>query len=343
MLKHRVLVLVDQEFQMPEDIDKVDQKWLVSWKTEYDVITALETLGHEIRIMGGVTELGVLRECLASWKPHIVFNLLEEFFGQNFYVPYLVGYFELIRQPFTGCSPSSMLLASNKPLTKQILAYHRIPMPHFKVFPIGKRVRRPHGLDFPLIVKSTTEHGSEGISQASVVTSDESLKERVEFIHTRLGTDAMAEEYIDGREVYVGVLGNRRLETLPIWEVLFTNLPEGSKPIATSKIKWDMDYRAKVGVETGAAQNLLPGVEDKLRKLCKRVSRILGFCGYARMDFRVRNDGKIFLIECNPNPDLGRYEDYAESAQFAGIKYEDLIDRVVTLGLKSPPVRPLPT
>ena len=138
---YRVLVLVDREFQMPEDIDQVDQKWLIDWKTEYDVITALEELGHEIQIMGGVTELGILREGLSSWKPHIVFNLLEEFFGQNFYVPYLLGFFELIRQPFTGCSPSSMLLASNKPLAKQILVYHRIPMPHFKVFfPAPRRV-----------------------------------------------------------------------------------------------------------------------------------------------------------------------------------------------------------
>ncbi len=342
-MKYRVLVLVDLEFQMPEDIGKVDQKWLVDWKTEYDVIKALEDIGHEIRVLGGVTELGVLRECLTNWKPHIVFNLLEEFFGQNFYVAYLLGYFELIRQPFTGCSSSSILLASKKPLAKQLLAFHRIPMPHFKVFPMGRRVRRPQGLDYPLIVKSTTEHGSEGISQASIVTSDDSLRERVEFIHTRLGTDAMAEQYIDGREVYVGVLGNRRLETLPIWEVLFTNLPEGAKPIATSKIKWDMGYRAKVGVQTGPAQNLLPGVEDRLRRLCKRVSRILGFCGYARMDFRLCDDGSIFLLECNPNPDLGRYEDYAESALSAHIKYEDLIDRVLTLGLRSPPVRPLPT
>jgi len=338
-----VLVLVDQEFHRPDDIEKADNKWLIDWKTEYDVITALEKLGHEIQIMGGVTELGVLRERLAEWKPHIVFNLLEEFFGQNFYVPYLLGYFELIRQPFTGCSPSSMLLASNKSLSKQVLAYHRISMPHFKVFPVGTRVRKPRGLNFPLIVKSTTEHGSEGISQASVVTSDESLKERVEFIHSRLGTDAMAEEYVEGREVYVGVLGNSRPETLPIWEMRFGNLPDSSKPIATSKIKWDAEYREKLGVETGPAKDLPPGVEDRLRKLCKRVCRVLGFCGYSRMDFRVTNEGKIYLIEANPNPDLGRNEDYAESAQAVGIEYEALIDRVLTLGLRSPAVRPPPT
>lgn len=343
MLKYRVLVLVDLEFQMPEDIDKVDQKWLVEWKTEYDVIKALEDLGHEIRILGGVTELDVLRECLTNWKPHVVFNLLEEFFGRNFYVAYLLGYFELIRQPFTGCSPSSMLLASTKPLAKQLLAFHGILMPRFQVFPMGRRVRRPRGLDYPLIVKSTTEHGSEGISQASIVTSDGSLRKRVEFIHARLGTDAMAEQYIDGREVYVGVLGNRRLQTLPIWEVLFTNLPAGAKPISTSKIKWDMDYRAKVGVRTGRAENLLPGVEDRLQRLCKQVSRILGFCGYARMDFRLCDDGRIFLLECNPNPDLGRFEDYAESALSVSIGYEELIHRVLTLGVRSPPARPLPT
>ena len=333
-LKRQVLVLVDREFHMPEDIAKVDNKWLVDWKTEYDVITTLEKLGHEIRIMGGLSELGALRECLAEWKPQIVFNLLEEFFGENFYVPYLLGYFELIRQPFTGCNPASLLLTSNKPLMKQILAFHRIPMPHFKAFPQGKKIRPTLELTYPLIVKSTTEHGSEGIAQASIVTSDETLKERVEFIHNRLRTDAMAEQYIEGREFYVGVLGNQRLQTLPVWEIRFGNLPEGTKPIATSKIKWDPEYREKLGIETGAAKDLPPGVEDRLCNICKRVCRILGFCGYSRMDFRLTPDGKVYLIEANPNPDLGRHEDYAESAQATGIPYEDLIERVLALGLQ---------
>ena len=307
---------------MPESLDNADNKWIVDHKTEYDVITALNKLGHEIRILGGVTDLKVLRDVLADWKPSIIFNLLEQFFGENFYVPYLLGYLELMHQSFTGCKLSGLLFAYNKPLMKTILTYHRIPTPHFKVFPMGKAVRRSRGLSYPLIVKSTSEHGSEGISQASVVTNDEKLKERVEFVHAKLQTDAMAEQYVEGRELYVGVSGNQRLESYPIWEIQFGNLPEGSQPIATSKIKWDTQYREKVGVTSGAAKDLPPGFDQLMSKLCKRIYSILGLCGYARMDFRLATDGRIYLIEPNPNPDLGREEDFAQSANAAGVSYE---------------------
>jgi len=338
-LKHRVLVLTDHNLQMPESLDKVDDRWTKDWKTEYDVLTALAALGHEIRILGAVTDLKTVKDLVAEWQPNIIFNLLESFFGENIYVPYLLGYFELMGQSFTGCNPSGLFFAYNKPLMKKVLAFHRIPTPHFKVFPVGKAVRRPRLLSYPLIVKSTSEHGSEGISQASVVSSDEKLKERVEFIHARLRTDAMAEQFIEGREFYVGVLGNNRLETYPVWEIHFRNLPEGAQAIATSKIKWDADYREKLGVMTAAAENLPPGYDQLLSKLCKRVYSILGLCGYARMDFRLAADGKIFLIEPNPNPDLGRQEDFAESAKAAGVSYEDLVQRVLNLGLRYQTVR----
>jgi D-alanine-D-alanine ligase len=161
----------------------------------------------------------------------------------------------------------------------------------------------------------------------------------VEFIHTRLHTDAMAEQFIEGREFYVGVLGNNRLETFPIWEIHFRNLPEGTQAIATSKVKWDLDYREKLGISTAAAENLPLGYDQLMSKLCKRIYSILGLCGYARMDFRLAADGKIFLIEPNPNPDLGSQEDFAMSAMAAGISYEDLVQKVLNLGLRYQTVR----
>jgi D-alanine-D-alanine ligase len=130
------------------------------------------------------------------------------------------------------------------------------------------------------------------------------------------------------------VIGNNRLETFPIWEIQFANLPEGTQAIATSKIKWDAAYREKLGVSTGAAKELAPGFQDLVSKLCKRVYSILGLCGCARMDFRLAPDGRIYLIEPNPNPDLGRSEDFAESAAAAGVGYGDLIQRMVSLGLR---------
>lgn len=332
--KRRVLLLTHQDFQMPEDISKLDEKEIADWKTEYEIVTALQKLGHEVHILAALTEFKVLRETVATWKPHIVFNQLEEFLGENIYVPYVLGWFELIGQPFTGCNPASYVLADNKPLTKKILHYHRIPVPHFHVFPRGGSSKRPRRLEFPLIVKSAIEHSSMGIAQASVVTNDEKLRERIEFIHENLGTDAMAEEYIEGREVYVGVLGNHRLQTFPVWEMHFGDLPDSAERIATAKIKWDLRYQRKLGITSGPAKNLPEGAAERIHKLSKRVYRILGLSGYARMDFRVTEDHRIYLLEPNPNPDLGREEDFAESARVAGVKYEALIQRVMNLGLR---------
>jgi D-alanine-D-alanine ligase len=333
-LKYRVLLLTHQDFKMPEDISKLDPKVVADWKTEYEIVKALEKLGHEVEILADVTEMKVLREALTNGKPHIVFNQLEEFLGENIFAHYVLGYFEMMHQAFTGCNPTSMILTNSKPMMKKILSFHRVPMPRFAIFPMGRTIKRPPKLPFPLIVKSTAEHSSLGIAQASVVTSDDKLKERVEFIHEKLRTDAMAEEYIEGRELYVGVLGNRRLQSFPVWEIEFGNLPEGSQRIATAKIKWDLDYQKKIGVKTGAAQNLPDGAAERIHNLSKRIYRILGLNGYARMDFRLAADGKIYLMEPNPNPDLGREEDFAQSAKQAGMSFERLVQRILDLGLQ---------
>jgi D-alanine-D-alanine ligase len=333
-LSYRVLLLTHQDFQMPEDISKLDAKEIADWKTEYEIVKALEVLGHETEILSDVKEMKDLRETLVNFKPHIVCNQLEEFFGVNIFAHYVLGYFELMHQAYTGCNPASLILGDNKPVQKEILSYHRVPMPRFAIFPRGRIIKRPGKLPFPLIVKSTAEHSSLGIAQASVVTSDEKLKERVQFIHEKLQTDAMAEEYIEGRELYVAILGNRRLQTLPIWEMDFGHLPEGASKIATEKIKWDLDYQKKIGIKTGPAENLPDAAAERISDLSKRVYRILGLNGYARMDFRLTADGKVYLMEPNPNPDLGRNEDFAQSALRAGVDFEHLIQRVLDLGLE---------
>ena len=333
-VKQRVLVLTHQKYDPPERIRDLTEKEIAPWKTEYHVISALEKLGHETRTLGGVTDLARIREVITSWQPHIAFNLMEEFQGEGIYVPYVLGYLELMRVPFTGCNPSGLLLADHKELMKKLLRYHRIPAPDFAMFACGRSVRRPRRLSFPLIVKSATAHGSVGISQASLVSNDEKLRERVEFVHEKLQTDAIAEEYVEGRELYAGMLGNRRLETFPIWEMEFRNLANGAAPIATERVKWDLAYQKERGIKTAAAKNLPDGVAERIGKLCKRVYRILGLSGYARMDFRLTQDGRIFLLEPNPNPDLARDEDFAESAKASGTKYEQLVQRVLRLGVR---------
>lgn len=330
----RVLVLTHQAFELPSSLVGLSAKEIATWKTEYDVVVALQDLGHDWRVLGDFDELSALRRVLTEWKPMIVFNLLEEFRGKGVYVPFILGYLELLRQPFTGCHPSGLIVADDKVLTKKILRYHRIPVPDFTRFRRGRVVVRPNRLDFPLIVKSASEHGSVGIAQASVVTTDARLQERVEFIHDQVGTDAIAEQYIDGREFYVGVLGNVRLQTFPLWELKFEKLAPHAPRIATERVKWDLAYQRKSGIVAEAATDLDPALVDRMQRICKRVYRILGITGYARMDFRVTDEGRVYLLEPNPNPDLARDEDFALSAQAAGIEYEPLIRRVMNLGLR---------
>jgi D-alanine-D-alanine ligase len=225
------------------------------------------------------------------------------------------------------------MLGHDKALSKQILAYHRISVPQFAVFDLNKKVRRPRKLEFPLVVKSVSEEGSVGISQKSIVYDDDHLVDRVEFIHRKVGTDAIAERYIDGREFYVGVMGNVRLQTLPIWELTFTNLPEGAEPIATSRVKWDYGYQKRVGVKTRQAGDLDESQAHRIIKLCKRVYKALGLTGYARMDLRLNGEGQVYLIEANPNPQLAYGEDFAESAHAIGIDYGELLTKILALGL----------
>jgi len=330
--RRRVLVLTHQRYEHREDISDVPDKEFAGWKTEHDVIEALHALGHETRVVGGATDISEVRHVLEEWKPHIVFNLLEEFGGTGVYVPYLLGWLELMGMPFTGCNPVGLQLADSKQLMKKVLRYHRIPSPDFALFPRGRVVRRPPRLQLPLIVKSAVAHGSVGISQASVVATDEKLAERVEFVHERLNTDALAEEYIEGRELYVGLLGNQRLESFPIWELTFANLAEGAPAIATEKVKWDLAYQKRLGVRTGPARALPAGVAERMVRLGKRVYRTLGLSGYARMDFRLTEAGDLFLLEPNPNPDLALDEDFALSAKAGGMAYEQLIHRVLAVG-----------
>jgi D-alanine-D-alanine ligase len=229
-----------------------------------------------------------------------------------------------------------MTLARDKALTKKILTYHRIHVPRFAVFPIRRSVKRPSRLRFPLFVKSLSDEGSVGIAQASVVRDDEKLKERVDFIHRQNETPAIAEEYIEGREIYVGVIGNQRLQSYTPWELVMTNLPEGASNIATGKAKWDVAYQKKIGLITRAAKLESP-VKAEFDRLSKRIYRILGLSGYARIDYRVTEDGRIYVLEVNPNPQIAHQEDFADSAEHCGIKYDAMLQKIMTLGMSYQP------
>ena len=330
----RILALAHPDQIPPDNMAELSEEEAYVWKTEYDVATTLKASGHEVRMLGVQTELAPIRDAVEEWKPDIVFNMLEEFHGESLYAQNVVALLELLRVPYTGCNPRGLMLARGKDLSKKLLKYHRVPVPAFAVFPIGKKVRRPGRLKFPLIVKSLWEDASLGIAQASIVDSDEKLAERVAFIHKRLNTPAIAEEFIEGREIYVGVLGNDRIQVLPVWELSFSNLADGAHAIATERVKHDPIYQEKRGILQGPAQDLSAKVETKIRTLAKRIAHTLELDGYGRIDFRLSKDNIPYFIEANPNPEIAESQEYAQAALHAGISYGDLLNKIVILGLK---------
>jgi len=333
MKRLRILVLMLKEFVPPESKEGRSEKELAKYKTEWDVLTGLQKLGHDVRPLGVTDDLSVIRTELTDYEPHIAFNLLEEFGGVSWYSHYVVSFLELMHQRYTGCNPRGLMLSQDKALSKKILAYHRIHVPDFAVFGMKRKVRRPTKLKFPLLVKSITEQGSIGISQASLVTSDEKLRERVEFVHEQLFTDAIAEEYIEGRELYVGVMGHHRVELLPTWEMCFENLAEGAPRIATERLKWDTEYQESRGVSTKAALEVPTTVQADIERICRRLYKVLHLSGYARVDLRVTAEGKVYVLEANPNPQLAHHEDFADSAELAGYSYGQLLQRILDLGM----------
>ncbi len=329
----RVLVLMDPDLIPPDSTEGYTEQQINEWKTEYDVVTTLRAAGHEVRPLGVHDELTPIRDEIEGWKPHVVFILLEMFHGEAMYDQNVASYLELKRVPYTGCKPRGLMLARGKDLSKKLVHYHRIPAPAFAVFPMRRKVRRPARLALPLIVKSVSEDASHGISQASVVDSDEKLAERVAFIHDRIGTAAIAEQYIEGRELYVGVLGNERLRVLPVWELQFGNMAEGAWRIATEKVKHDPDYQERRGILQGPAKDLAPELGAHIQRTAKRIYRALELDGYARIDFRLATDGILYFLEANPNPEIAESQEFAMAARHDGISYADLLQHILALGM----------
>jgi D-alanine-D-alanine ligase len=333
----RIAVLCDKTLVPPTDLTGKSETEIASFRTELDVITALRELGHEVEPIGVHDDLGALRDALLSNKPHVAFNLLEGFRDYHGFDQHVVSFLELLDQNYTGCNPRGLTIARDKALTKKIMSYHRIRVPAFAVFPKGRKIHRPARLQFPLLIKSVNVEGSVGISQASIVHDDEKLRERVQYIHEALGTTAIAEQFIEGREIYVGIFGNKRLQTLPAWELVFENAPPEMPVVATEHAKWNLNYQKRWGITTRKADYLTSQQHRELSKLSERIYRVLGLTGYARMDYRLTPAGEIYLLEANPNPNIAKEEDFALSAKTAGMSYEDVLQKIINLALRYHP------
>ena len=308
------------------------------WRTEFDVLRALRALGHETRVLGAQHDVEAVLAAVRARRPDVVFNLLVEFHGQPGFDQHVASLLELLELPYTGCNPRGLTLARDKALSKEILAAHGVDVPRFQVFERGARVRRRSGLDFPLIVKSRTEEASLGLARASVVASERALARRVAFVHEHLDTDAIAEEYLDGRELYSALLGaargGARARVLPTWELVFARLARGAPRIATRAVKFSPSIQRRLGVASRAAR-LAPALERRVARTARATWHALGLSGYARVDLRLTPAGRLAVLEANPNPELARGEDFADAARAAGIAYSELVRRLLELALRT--------
>ncbi|HNV23419.1 MAG TPA: ATP-grasp domain-containing protein, partial [Candidatus Omnitrophota bacterium] len=200
------------------------------------------------------------------------------------------------------------------------------------IFYRGHRVWVPKKLKLPVVIKPLNEEASRGISQASIVDNEEGFFDRIKFIHQNMNADVIVEEFIEGRELYITIIGNKKLMVLPPRELKFGDLPEDAR-IATYKAKWDDDYRERWGIKSVYAGKLADGVWEEICDVCKRAYRALNIKSYLRFDIRVTPDNKVYIIEPNANPCIARIDEVAQSAEKQGLSYENLIDRILQLAL----------
>jgi len=305
---------------------EVEQK---AEEAEYDVARALLANGHDVLMIGIGDDVAPLLIKLAAFQPKLVFNGCEGFRKNARHEYAIAALLDMYGYRYTGSSPTALLVARNKSLTKKILAYHGIRVPAFAEFHEGDKLVRPSELRFPLIVKPLLEDASIGIAQASVVEEDASLSQRVEFIHEKYHQAAIVEELVDGREVYVGLIGNDAVEVLPLTEMTFGEPEIGEHRIATYKAKWDEEYRKKKKIKNVFAKGVSEELTRRIGEICTTAFHALWLQDYGRVDVRLAHDNEVYVLEVNPNPFIAAEHELAEAAAKSGLKYNAFIQRIV--------------
>ena len=298
-------------------------------EAEYDVARALMAGGHDVLMIGIGDDVSPLLVKLAAFQPKLVFNGCEGFRKNARHEYAIAALLDMYGYRYTGSSPTALLVARNKSLTKKVLAFHGIRVPAFAEFHEGDEFVRPSELRFPLIVKPLLEDASIGIAQASVVEDDASLKQRIEFIHSKYHQAAIVEELVEGREVYVGLIGNDDLEVLPLTEMTFGEPETAEHRIATYKAKWDEDYRKKKKIKNVFAKGVSEQLTTRIGEICTTAFHALWLQDYGRVDVRLAHDDEVYVLEVNPNPFIADEHELAEAAKKSGLKYNAFIQRIV--------------
>jgi len=326
--KLKILLIYDAAKPLEDKEDYSKVLATPEMKAEAHVYEALIKLEHDVRLFAVTDSVEGLLQEIRNYPPDLVFNQAEQFCGDSAQEKNIMGFFEMLQIPYTGSGPVGLMLCKNKALTKKILTHHRIKTPDFVVFHKESRIYAPKKLKYPLIVKPLREEASYGISMNSWVDNEKSLMERIQFVHGSMNQDAIVEEFVEGRELYVGVLGNYRSQVLPAREMVFEKMPEDEPKIATFKAKWDEKYREKWGIKNKFA-NLSEQISKKIERLSKNVFQHLYLKGYARLDLRLSAEGEVVVIEVNPNPFIAKDEDFAKAALKAEIEYDQLIQKIL--------------
>lgn len=337
MKKKQFKILVLFEVNDPRSPDEVYEHYMKTeedWFTEGHVVATLRENGHEVHLGAIHLHPREVIEHVERVQPDLVWNFVESFRGHRYFESHIAAILELLEVPFTGCSSRCLMLCQDKALSKEILKHHRVHVPRFVVSRLHRPLRRLAASLFPVIVKPLAEEGSVGISRESFAENEGQALKRIEFLHERYEQDVIVEQFIEGREIYVGVLGDARPRVLPPRELKFARVPEGEPKYASFKAKWDSDYRERWGIHNTFAEDLPEREHREVMRVALRSFRVLQMRGYARIDIRLTAEGRVFVVEANPNPQIAMYEDFSEAAGRAGIPYNELIDQITKIGAK---------
>jgi len=291
-----------------------------------EVLDALRANGHDAFFRELKDESSLL--ALARVEADLVFNLTEAYAGDDSKEAHVAAFLDLLAVPYTGAGPQALFLAQDKALAKKVFTFHGIRTPNFASSYRGK-IGSMEDLSFPLIVKPGSEDGSVGIDVGSVVKSAKELMERIALVHEHFECPALIEEFIEGREIYVGVLGSDKPEALPPVELDLSKLPEGMPRIAGKEVKWEKGTEAYDVTRAGVAHDLSEDLGRRIRETALAAYVALGLRDYGRIDLRVAPQGEIYVIEANPNPWLAPEAELAMAAAASGRDYPKLIGEIV--------------
>jgi D-alanine-D-alanine ligase len=318
-----------QEMPSPVDLSEVG----VMEEME-DIKVAMDELGYKTRIFNVNSDIYRLIEYLRTEKPDLIFNLVECVENEALQEMNVAGLYELLKIPYTGAGPLALGTALHKPRVKEILRARGIRTPEYQVFRVADKISLKEGMTFPLIAKPAHEDGSVGISDASIVSSLADLRKRVQHIHHDFDQPALVEQYIEGRELNVAILGYMRPQVLPISEIDFSGLLPGMHHIVSYEAKWLHGSAAYEGTRGVCPTKLPAGKDAELKRVALDCFRLIGCRDYARIDFRLTPGGDAYVLEVNPNPDISDDAGFARSARNAGYSFPETIGKIVESALE---------